>query len=83
MRIDPAWPEWVVRRTHACIFIQAPTAEATIETAEPQIEPMGGWRIGPDAEHEVFARLMYRENARPGDYTRSAIVSPEKLARAG
>ena len=27
MHIDPTWPEGVVRQSHDCIFVQAPTPE--------------------------------------------------------
>ena len=80
---DPAWPEWVVRQFNACIFVQAPTPEAAVEIAARRIGPMGGWRVGPDAEHEVFTRTVCREHARPGAYTRSVIIVPERLGRAG
>ena len=77
---DPTWPEWVVRQGSACIFIQAPTRAAAIETAARQIGPMGGWRVGSEVKQEIFPRSEYREQAQPGDYTRCVIIAPEKLA---
>ena len=77
---DPTWREWVVRQQHACVFVQAPTPEAAVETAARRIGPMGGWRVGPRVQQEVFARSEYPERAQPGDYTRSVIIAPEKLA---
>ena len=41
---------------------------------------MGGWRVGPEVEQEVFPRAEYRDHAEPGDYTRCVIIAPEKLA---
>ena len=73
--IEPQWPQWVVRQGSSCVFIQSPTPEAAVDTTARRIGPMGGWRVGPDAAHEVFTRKDYRENAKPGDYTRSVIRS--------
>ena len=80
MEINPSWPEWVVRQGSACIFIQAPTRAAAIQTASRRIGPMGGWRVGPEVKQEIFPRSEYREQAQPGDYTRCVIIAPEKLA---
>ena len=52
-----------------------PTPEAAVATAARRIGPMGGWRAGPHVEHKVFAREVYPERARPGDYTRSVITA--------
>ena len=79
-RPDPTWPEWVVRQTNACVFVQAPTPDAAVETAARKVGHMGGWRVGPEVEQEVFPRAEYRDHAQPGDYTRSVIIAPEKLA---
>ena len=35
---------------------------------------MGGWKVGPEADQEVFPWEQYRQHARPGDYTRSVIL---------
>ena len=80
MKIDPAWPEWAVRQRNAIVWVQAPTAEAAVETAARRVGHMGGWKTGPDVEQEVFARAEYPDHAQPGDYTRSVIVSERKLA---
>ena len=80
MNIDPAWPEWAVRQRNAIVWVQAPTAEAAAETAARRVGHMGGWKTGPDVEQEVFARAEYPDHARPGDYTRSVIVSERKLS---
>ena len=79
MNIDPAWPEWAVRQRNAIVWVQAPTAEAAVETAARKVGPMGGWNRGPAIEQEVFARSEYREHAKPGDYMRSVIIAPEKI----
>ena len=63
---DPAWPEWVIRQGNACIFIQAPSPAAAVEIAARRIGPMGGWRVGPEVQQEVFARDEYPERAHPG-----------------
>ena len=65
MHIDPTWPEGVVRQSHDCIFVQAPTPEQAVETAARRIGPMEGWKMGPDVTNEVYARDEYLENALP------------------
>ena len=77
---DPTWPEWVIRQGNACAFVQAPTPEAAVETTARKVGRMGGWRVGPEVEQEVFPRSEYGDHAPPGDYTRSVIIAPEKLA---
>ena len=77
---DPTWSEWVIRQGSACVFVQAPTPEAAVETAARKVGHMGGWRVGPDVEQEVFPRSDYRDHAQAGDYTRCVIIAPEKLA---
>ena len=68
--------EWVVRQGFACVWVQAPNAAAAIEMAAKRLGHMGGWKAGPDVDQEVFAAEEYREHAKPGDYTRSVIVTP-------
>ena len=75
MTINASWPEWVLRQGNACIFIQAPSPAAAIETVARGIGQIGGWRVGPDVAHEVFAREEYPEQARSGDYMRSVIIA--------
>ena len=77
---DPTWPEWVIRQGSACVFVQAPTSQAAVETAACKVGHMGGWRVGPEVEQEVFPRPEYRDHAKPGDYTRCVIIAAEKLA---
>ena len=48
VHIDLARPEWVLRQANACVFVQAPSPEAAVETAARRIGPMGGWRVGTD-----------------------------------
>ena len=79
-RPDPTWPEWVIRQGSACVFVQAPTPQAAVETAARKVGHMGGWRVGPEVEQEIFPRSDYRDHAQPGDYTRCVIIAPEKLA---
>ena len=61
VHIDPAGPERVVRQASACVFVQAPSPEAAVETAARRVEPMGGWCVGPEVEHEVLAGSEYPE----------------------
>lgn len=65
------------------MLVEAPTPDAGVETAARRIGPMGGWRVGPDTEHEVFARSEYREHAQSGDYASRVIIAPENLAHGG
>ena len=76
---DPAMTgdtEWVIRQGFACAFVRAPSPVAAVETAAKRLGHMGGWKVGPAADQEVFAADEYREHAQPGDYTRSVIVGP-------
>ena len=79
MKIDPSWPEWVVRQGFACVFVQAPSAEEAVAAAAKRMGPMGGWRVGPGIDQEVFRAEDYPEHARPGDYPRSVIIGPPRL----
>ena len=67
--------EWVVRQGFACVWVRERSAEAAVETAAKRLGHMGGWKVGPDVDQEVFAAEEYREHAKPGDYTRSVIVA--------
>ena len=75
MDIDPKWPEWVLRQDFACVFVRAPSPPAAVEIAAKRLGHMGGWEVGPDVDQEVFRWEEYRYHARPGDYTRSVILS--------
>ena len=68
--------EWVVRQGFACVWVKARSPEAAIEIAAKRLGHMGGWKVGPDVDQEVFAADEYRSHAQPGDYTRSVIVTP-------
>ena len=74
MDIDPTWPEWVLRQGFACVWVRAPSARNAIEIAAKRLGHMGGWKVGPEVEQEVFPAEEYREYAKPGDYTRSVIL---------
>ena len=56
------------------VWVKAPSAGAAIEIAARRLGHMGGWRVGPDVDQEVFPATEYRDHARPGDYTRSVII---------
>ena len=74
MDIDPTWPERVLRQEFACVFVRAPNPTVAVEFAAKRLGHMGGWKVGPGVDQEVFPWEEYREHARPGDYTRSVIL---------
>ena len=76
MNDGPRKAEWVIRQGFACVWVQAPSADEAVATAAKRLGHMGGWKVGPDLEQEVFAADEYREFAEPGDYTRSVIFDP-------
>ena len=45
------------------------------------IGPMGGWRVGPDADVEVFLRAEYPKHCEAGDFTRTVIDRPVRRER--
>ena len=69
-------PEWVIRQGFACVFVEAPSETEAVKLAAKRLGHMGGWKVGPDVDQEVFSATEYREHAKPGDYTRSVIVAP-------
>ena len=50
MRIDPTWPELVVRQDFACARVKAPSAAVAVEIAARRPGSMGGWKTGPETE---------------------------------
>ena len=70
-------PEWVIRQGFACVWVQAPSAEAAVRRTADRLGHMGGWKVGPDVDQEVFRGEEYREHAKPGDYTRSVIYDSQ------
>ena len=78
MNTEPKRREWVIRQGFACVWVKAPTPEAAVEIAAARIGHMGGWKVGPDFDQEVFAADEYRDHAQPGDYTRSVIIDSSK-----
>lgn len=83
MDIDPTWPEWVLRQDFACVFVRAPSPAAAVKLAAKRLGHMGGWKVDPDADPEVFPWEEYREHARPGDYTRSVIIGSRSQPSVG
>ena len=67
--------EWVIRQGFACVWVKAPSPEDAVEIAAKRLGHMGGWKVGPDVDQEVFAAEEYRDHAQPGDYTRSVIIA--------
>ena len=47
-------PEWVIRQGFACVWVQAPSAEVAVRRAADRLGHMGGWKVGPDVDQEVF-----------------------------
>ena len=74
MTIEQSAPEWVIRQGFACVWVRAPSAAEAVEIEAKRLGHMGAWRTGPDAEQEVFGATEYRDEAQPGDYTRSVIT---------
>ena len=79
MNTEPKRREWVIRQGFACVWVKAPTSEAAVKIAAKRLGHMGGWKVGPDLDQEVFAAQEYREHAQPGDYTRSVIVGSDPM----
>ena len=76
MNIDSAWPEWVVRQGHACVWVRAPSAAGATEIAARRLGPLGGWKTGPDIDEEVFAAAESRLARVPGAARSSANRQP-------
>ena len=78
MTIEPRAPvrEWVIHQGFACVFVEAPSETEAVKLAAKRLGHMGGWKVGPGIDQEVFSATEYREHAKPGDYTRSVIVAP-------
>ena len=74
MKTESKGPEWVIRQGFACVWVRAPSEEAAVDIAAKRLGHMGGWKVGPDVDQEVFAAEEYRDHAQPGDYTRSVII---------
>ena len=64
----------MLRQGYACVWVQAPSAGEAIATAAKRLGHIGGWKVGPGIEQEVFRADEYREHAKPGDYMRSVIL---------
>ena len=54
----------------------APDAHAAVTIANHLVGPMGGWRVGPDVELEVFLRSEYHMHCGARDFTRPVIDRP-------
>ena len=76
MNIDPN-PEWVIRQGFACVWVRAPTAREAVEKTARRLGHMGGWKVGPDIDQQVFSTEDYRGHTQPGDYVRSLITASE------
>ena len=74
------WPEWCVRQNgpggRACVFVLAPDAHAAVTITNHLVGPLGGWRVGPDVELEVFLRSEYHMHCDAGDFTLTIIDRP-------
>ena len=78
------WPEWCVRQKvpggRACVFVLAPDAHAAVTIANHLVGPMGGWRVGPDVELDVFLRSEYHMHCDARDFTCAVIDRPVRRA---
>ena len=74
------WPEWCVRQSgpggRACVWALAPSVAAPAVIANHLVGPMGGWRVGPDVDLEVFLRSEYHTRCDARDFTRMIIDRP-------
>ena len=74
------WAEWCVRQNgpggRPCVFVLAPDARAAVTIANHLVGPMGGWRVGPDVELDVFLRSEYHMHCDRQDFTRTIIDRP-------
>ena len=52
-----------------------PLPAVAVELAAKRLGHIGGWKVGPGVDQEVFPWEEYRDHARPGDYTRSVIFA--------
>ena len=77
MKTESKGSEWIIRQGFACVWVQAPSPEAAVRHAADRLGHMGGWKVGPGVDQEVFAAEEYREHAQPGDYTRSVIYDAQ------
>ena len=73
----PKAPAWVIRQGVVCVWVEAMTEAAAVELAVNRLGHLGGWKVGPDVDQEVFAAKEYRNHAKPGDYTRSVIIDSQ------
>lgn len=70
-------PEWVIPQQCACVWVQAPTAEAAVEIAVTRLDRARRWHMGRDVDVEVFAAAEYPNHARAGDYARALIIASQ------
>ena len=64
----------------ACVWVLAPSAAADAVIANHLAGPLGGWRIGPDVELEVFLRSEYHEHCDARNFTFTIIDRPVRRA---
>ena len=57
---------------------QIESSANAVEIAARKVGRMGGWRVGPRVQQEMFARAEYPERDQSAYYTRSVIITPEK-----
>ena len=46
--------EWVIRQGLACVWVQAPNAEAGVRHAADRLGYKGAWMVGLGVDQEVF-----------------------------
>ena len=64
----------------ACVWVLAPNAAAAAVIANHLCRPMGGWRVGPNIELDVFLRSEYHKHCDAGDFTHMVIDRPVRQA---
>ena len=63
MDVDPKRPEWVIRQGLACVWVCATSVEEAVEVTAKRLGHMGGWKIGPDLDQQVFTATERRKEA--------------------
>ena len=75
MNKESKGPEWVIRQGFACVWVQAPSAEAAVRRAADRLGHMGGWKVGPHVDQEVFRGEEYVEQRWVHEDCLEALVS--------
>ena len=52
-KIDPDWPEWVIRQGSACVWVKTPSAMDAIELSAKHLRHMGGGLYTVVPKHRI------------------------------